>query len=134
MSISVASDPEPDPDPVPNVRIRIRNTERITDKAGQNFIHIIPKIIKQRCCIREWSSGEGNFFFGLAIYRANILYRDLTVYNSRHPKQDAFWRDSSPTTYIIILSWWQHHQAKLPMGRMFTNTCSLSYKYMISMQ
>jgi hypothetical protein len=35
----------------------------------------------------------------LAIYRANILCRDLTVYNSRHPKQEAFWRNSSPTTY-----------------------------------
>jgi hypothetical protein len=77
--------------------------------------------------------GEGDFFFGLAIYRANILYIDLPVYNSRHPKQEAFWRDSSPTTYIIIVSWWQHHQTKLPMARMFTNTCSLSFRNMISM-
>jgi hypothetical protein len=54
-------------------------------------------------------------------YRANILYRDLT-YNSRHSKQEAFWRDSSPTTYITIVSWWQHHQTKVPMARMLTNT------------
>jgi hypothetical protein len=63
-----------------------------------------PKIIKQRCFIQDCSRGKGGFFFGLAIYRANILYRDLTVYNSRHPKQKAFWRDRSPTTYIIIVS------------------------------
>jgi hypothetical protein len=24
------------------------------------------------------------------------------------------------TTYIIIVSWWQHHQNKLPMAKMFT--------------
>jgi hypothetical protein len=77
--------------------------------------------------------GEGDFLFGLATYRANTLYRDLTVNNSRHPKQEAFWRNSSPTTYIIIVSRWQHHQTKLPMARMFTNTFSLSCKYMISM-
>jgi hypothetical protein len=80
--------------------------------------------MKQRCVIREWGRGKGDFFFGLAIYGANILCTDLTVYNSRHPKQEAFWRDSSPTTYIIIVSWWQHHQTKLPMSRMFTNAVS----------
>jgi hypothetical protein len=68
-------------------------------------------------------------------YRAtsNILYRDLTVYNSGHPKQEAFWRDSSPTTYIIIVSWWQLYQTNLPMVRMLTYTCSLACRYMISM-
>jgi hypothetical protein len=49
-----------------------------------------PKIIKQRCFIREWGRGEGDILFGLAIDRANILYRDLTVYNSKHPKQETF--------------------------------------------
>jgi hypothetical protein len=85
------------------------------------------KIIKQRCVFREWGRGEGDFFFGLAIYLASILYKDLTVYNSRQPKQEAFWRDGSttklPTTYMIIVNWWQHHQTKLPMARIF-------YKYM----
>jgi hypothetical protein len=90
--------------------------------------------IKQRCFIREWGRGERHFFYGLAIdYRANILYRDLTVFTSRLPKQEAFWRDTSPTTYVIIGSLWRHHQTKLPLARMFTNTCSLSFRYMISM-
>jgi hypothetical protein len=74
-----------------------------------------PTIIKQRCFLREWGRGEEDFFFGLAINRANILYRDLTGYISRHPKKEAFWRDSSPTTYKIILNCWQHHQTRLPM-------------------
>jgi hypothetical protein len=53
---------------------------------------------------RKWGRGEGEYFFGLAIYRANILYSDITEFDSRHPKQGAFWRGSSSTTYIIILS------------------------------
>jgi hypothetical protein len=73
--------------------------------------------------------GEGDIFFGLAIYQANILCRELTVYNSKHPKQEAFWRNRRPKTYTIIVSWWQHHQTKLPMARMFINTCSLSSRY-----
>jgi hypothetical protein len=73
-----------------------------------------PKIIKQRCFIWEWGRGEGDFFFGLAIYWANILYRDLIVYNSRHLKQEAFCPDSCPKTYIIIVSWWQHDQTSCP--------------------
>jgi hypothetical protein len=77
---------------------------------------LYPKIyIKQRCFIPEWGRGEGDFFFGLAFYRAHILYRDVT-------------------TFIIIVSWWQHHQTRLPMTNMFTNTCSLSTRYMVSMQ
>jgi hypothetical protein len=50
----------------------------------------------------------------------------LTYLTADNPKQEAFWRDSSPTIYIIIGSWWQHHQTKLPMARMFT-------KYMLSL-
>jgi hypothetical protein len=61
-----------------------------------------PKIIKQRCYIREWGRGEGDFFFGLAIYRANNIYRDITVYSSRHPKQEAFWHYSRPTTIQLL--------------------------------
>jgi hypothetical protein len=52
------------------------------------------KIIKQRYFICEWGRGEGDFFFGLAMYRANILHRKVIVYNSKHLKQqEAFWRD-----------------------------------------
>jgi hypothetical protein len=40
---------------------------------------LLPKIIKQRCFIREWGRGEGDIFFGLAINLANILYRDRNV-------------------------------------------------------
>jgi hypothetical protein len=74
----------------------------------QQWTRLNTKIIKQICFIWEWGRGEGDFFFGLAIYWANIFYRDLTVYNRRHRKQEALWRESSPTTYIIV-SCWQHH-------------------------
>jgi hypothetical protein len=57
-----------------------------------------------------WLSIELLFYIEILLY----------VYNSRHPKQEAFWRDSSPSTYIV--RWWQHHQTKLVMSRMFTNT------------
>jgi hypothetical protein len=36
-----------------------------------------------------------------------------------HGIQEAFWPHSSPTTYILNVRWWQHHQARL--SRMSTN-------------
>jgi hypothetical protein len=80
--------------------------------------------------------GRGRFvtgiWFGYPIELTFYLEILLYTYNSRHPKQEVIWRDSSPTTNIIIVSWWQHHQTKLHMARMLTNTCSLSCRYMIS--
>jgi hypothetical protein len=79
--------------------------------------------------------GRGRFFlwFGypieLIFYIEALLYITADI-QSKRPFGAIV---ALPTTYIIIVSCWQHHQTKLPMA-MLTNTCSLSSRYMISMQ
>jgi hypothetical protein len=71
----------------------------------------------------------------LAIYRANILYtvEILPYITADIQSKRPYGAIIAPTTFIIIVIWWQHHHTNLPMARRFTNTCSLSSRYMISM-
>jgi hypothetical protein len=55
--------------------------------------------MKQRCFIRDWVRGEGNFWYGLSIY----IYRQLTYFTPDIQDMRHFGLNCSTTTIEIRL-------------------------------